>query len=213
MDDRKFIDISFPYFEEMAIYPNNPHYCCSKVSDLRNGDSCNMSRIEMGTHTGTHLDAPSHFIQDGMTIDQLSLERINGKAKVLHIRENVITKECLEKYGIEKDDIIIFRTGNSNVFEGINVLGTYVTLDYEGAQYLADKRVGMIGIDYMTIERPREQREQGKSVHHILLDAGIPILETLDLRNVEEGEYMLCCLPLKLEGADGSPVRAIIICT
>ncbi len=211
MDDRKFIDISFPYSEKMAIYPNNPHYCCRKISDMQKGDSCNVSGIEMGTHTGTHLDAPSHFIKDGMTIDQLPLERINGKARVLCIKEKVITKVCLEKCRIEKGDIIIFRTNNSDVFEGINVLETYVTLDYEGAQYLADKRVGMIGIDYMTIERPRALRQQEKSVHQILLGAGIPILETLDLRNVEEGEYMLCCFPLKLTGADGSPVRAILV--
>lgn len=211
MIDREFIDISFPYFDGMAIYPNNPQYCCRKVSDLQGGDSCNVSEIAMGTHTGTHLDAPSHFIQNGMTIDELPLERINGKAKVLCIKETVITEECLKKYEIGKNDIIIFRTSNSNVFDGSKVLESYVTLDYEGAQYLVAQGVRMIGIDYMTIERPRAMREQGKSVHEIILGAGIPVLETLDLRNVEEGEYMLYCLPLKLAGADGSPVRAVMI--
>lgn len=207
----KFIDISFSYFDGMAIYPNNPQYCCRKISDLQRGDSCNVSEIEMGTHTGTHLDAPSHFIQGGTTVDKLLLEQINGVAKVLRIEEKVITKDCLIKYEIGENDIIIFRTSNSDVFDGSKVLESYVTLDYEGAQYLVDQRVRMIGIDYMTIERPRALREQGKSVHQIILGAGIPVLETLDLRNVEEGKYMLYCLPLKLEGADGSPVRAVLI--
>lgn len=123
----------------------------------------------------------------------------------------MITKECLKKYEIERDDILIFRTSNSDVFEGTRVLSSYVTLDYEGAQYLADKKVKMIGIDYMTIERPRDLREPEKSVHTILLGNGIPVLETLDLRGVEEGEYTLMCLPLKLQGSDGSPVRAVLV--
>lgn len=212
MKNKEFIDISFPYYHKMAIYPNNPQYVCRKVSDMQKGDACNVSEIGMGTHTGTHLDAPSHFIQNGTTIDELPLEKVNGKAKVLRIEETVITKECLSKYSIEKDDIVIFRTSNSDEFGGNKVLESYVTLDYEGAQYLVDQKVKLIGIDYMTIERPRALREQGKSVHQILLGAGIPILETLDLRSVEQGEYMLCCLPLKLEGADGSPVRVIMIC-
>lgn len=211
MENREYIDISFSYDDGMAIYPANPQYICQKVSDMQKGDSCNVSKITLGTHTGTHIDAPSHFVQDGMPIDQLPLAWTNGRAKVLHIEETVITVECLKKYEVEKDDIIIFRTSNSDMFEGIRVLESYVTLDYEGAQYLVDKQVKMIGIDYMTIERPRELRELGKSVHTILLGNGIPVLETLDLRCVEEGEYALMCLPLKLQGSDGSPVRAVLV--
>lgn len=211
MENREYIDISFSYDDGMAIYPANPQYICQKVSDMQKGDSCNVSKITLGTHTGTHIDAPSHFVQDGMPIDQLPLAWTNGRAKVLHIEETVITVECLKKYEVEKDDIIIFRTSNSDVFEGIRVLESYVTLDYEGAQYLVDKQVKMIGIDYMTIERPRELRELGKSVHTILLGNGIPVLETLDLRCVEEGEYTLMCLPLKLQGSDGSPVRVVLV--
>ena len=210
MRSKEFIDISFSYYDGMAIYPNNPRYYCHKVSDLQKGDLCNVSQVAMGTHTGTHLDAPSHFMQNGMTIDQIPLERINGKARVLYIEDDVITKDCLSRYSIEGEEIIIFRTSNSNMFEGSKVLESYVTLDYEGAQYLVDRKARMVGIDYMTIERPRALREEGKSIHQILLGAGIPILETLNLRNVEEGEYMLLCLPLKLTDADGSPVRAVL---
>ena len=211
MENREYIDISFSYYDGMAIYPANPQYVCQKVSDMQNGDSCNVSRITLGTHTGTHIDAPSLFVQNGMPIDRLPLAWTNGSAKVLHIEATVITVECLKKYEIEKDDIIIFRTSNSDVFEGTKVLESYVTLDYEGAQYLVDKQVKMIGIDYMTIERPRDLREPGKSVHTILLGNNIPVLETLDLRCVEEGKYTLMCLPLKLQGSDGSPVRAVLV--
>lgn len=209
--NKKYIDISFPYYEGMAIYPNNPQYVCQKVSNIQNGDSCNISQITLGTHTGTHLDAPAHFIKDGITIDQIPLEHINGRAKVFEIKEQVITKSCLCNWHIEKDDIILFRTGNSDVFEGNKVLSSYITLDYEAAQYLADKGVKMVGIDYMTIERPRSLREQGKSVHQILFDNGILVLETLDLREVEAGEYTLMCFPLNIVGSDGSPVRAVLV--
>ena len=211
MKDNKYIDISFPYCEGMAIYPNNPRYTCKRVSDMRRGDPCNVSQITIGTHTGTHLDAPLHFVGNGMAIDEIPLERINGKAKVLEITGQVITISGLGQYLIEEDDIILFRTNNSDVFENNNVLDSYVTLDYETAHYLVDKGVKMIGIDYMTIERPKAMREYGKSVHQILLGAGIPVLETIDLRGVKGGEYTLMCFPLKLVGCDGSPVRAVLL--
>ena len=211
MKNDKYIDISFPFYDGIAIYPNNPQYTCQRISDMQNGDSCNVSQITLGTHTGTHLDAPLHFIKDGMTIDEIPLEQINGKAKVLDIEEQVITSTCLSRYLIEKDDIILFRTSNSSVYEGNKVLDVYVTLDYGAAQYLVEKEVKMVGIDYMTIERPKAMREQGKSIHRILLGEGIPVLETLDLRKVSEGEYTLFCFPLKLVGCDGSPVRAVLV--
>ena len=128
MNDSRYIDISFPFYEGMAIYPNNPKYICKKNSDMLNGDSCNVSQLTLGTHTGTHLDAPFHFVKDGITIDEIPLQRINGKAKVLQIDEPVITSDCLSKFVIEKDDIIIFRTNNSEVFEGNKVLDSYVII-------------------------------------------------------------------------------------
>lgn len=210
MKDIHYLDVSFPYYQGMAIYPNNPCYFCERISDIARGDACNVSKLGMGTHTGTHLDAPSHFMEDGLTIDKIPLERINGKAKVICVSDPVITVDCLSKYSIQKGDRILFKTDNTDQFLGRYILPSYTTLDYEAAQFLADREVNMVGIDYMTIERPKELRGPDKSVHRTLLGRGICILESLDLRNVKEGDYTLHCLPLKLEGCDGSPVRAVL---
>ncbi len=210
MDNILYLDISFPFDHDMAIYPNNPSYSCKKISDIAKGESCNISQFEMGTHTGTHLDAPSHFIEGGMTVDEIPLDRINGPAKVVRVFGQIITADILGRYSIEENDIILFKTENTDSFLGEHILSSYTTLDYEAALFLADKKIKMVGIDYMTVERPRELREPGKSVHQILLSNNIFILESLDLRKVEEGSYVLYCFPLKLMGCDGSPVRAVL---
>lgn len=204
-------DISFSYKSTMAIYPNNPGFSIQRVQDLEKGDGANVSLITMGSHTGTHIDAPAHFIAGGKTIDQLSLEAMNGIAKVFDMRGNAeITKTLLNRYEIYAGDIIILKTDNSKAFRGDVVLADYVTLDYEAAAYLADREVKLVGIDYMTIERPRLKRIPGQSVHTILLSREVLIIEALDLSKLEEGIYQLHCFPLNVTGADGVPARVAV---
>lgn len=204
-------DISFPYSSTMAIYPNNPNFSIQRVQDLEKGDSANVSLISMGSHTGTHIDAPAHFIAGGKTVDQLELEAMNGTAKVFDVRGNrEITKKLLSRYEINEGDIVIFKTDNSETFRGDVVLTDYVTLDYDAAEYLVEKKVKMVGIDYMTIERPKAKRVPGQSIHTILLSQEVLIAETLDLSKVEEGRYLLYCFPLNIIGADGVPVRMAV---
>lgn len=206
-----YIDVTFPYYKDMAIYPNNPEFRIKRVLDIKKGCGANVSLISMGSHTGTHIDAPSHSIEGGKAIDQLELEEMNGVAKLLDLREHgEITKQLLEKYDIHQGDIIILKTDNSEIFHCDIVLNNYVTLDYEAAEYLAVKRIKMIGIDYMTIERPREKRVYGKSIHEILLSRGVLIAETMKLDCVEEGEYQFFCFPLNIVGTDGAPVRIVL---
>lgn len=202
------IDVSYPYIETMAIYPNNPEFKMMRVQSLEEGNGANVSLITIGTHTGTHIDAPSHFVQGGKTIDQIPLEVMNGAAKVFDLQNNAeITKDLLMKCDIEAEDIIVLRTDNSKNFRGDVVLADYVTLDYEAAEYLVERKIKMVGIDYMTIERPRGKRVAGKSVHNILLSKGIIIAEALDLAQINEGKYRLYCFPLNVVGADGVPAR------
>ena len=204
-------DISFPYRSSMAIYPNNPDFYIKRVQDLRKGDGANVSLISMGSHTGTHIDAPAHFIIGGKTIDELPLEAMNGRAKVFDVRGNQeITTEILSRYEIEAGDIVIFKTDNSETFRGDMVLTDYVTLDYEAAADLVAKKVKMVGIDYMTIERPRAKRISGKSGHSVLLSGDGLSAETLELSKVEEGSYQLHCYPLNIVGADGVPARMAV---
>lgn len=212
--NKSYIDISFPIFAEMAIYPGNPEYTCKRVLSIDNGDACNVSSISMGTHTGTHVDAPLHIIPEKESVEDIPLEWINGKATVIEVPdiESDISLQFIE--GIfrtrETHKILLFKTKNSKEFLGKRVLENYTTLSYESAAFLTGKGIHMVGIDYMTIERPRGRREEGKSVHKILMNDGITILESIDLRHVVEGSYDLHCMPLKIEGADGSPVRAVL---
>lgn len=202
------IDVSYPYSGTMAIYPGNPEFMIERVQDLQKGDSANVSRLTLGTHAGTHIDAPSHFIQGAKTIDQIPLDAMNGEAKLFDVQGHPeITKELLAQYEIQTGDIILLKTDNSGVFHGDVVLSDYVTLDYEAAAYLAERRPRMVCIDYMTIERPKARRTAGKSVHSILLSEGILIGEALKLADVNEGTYQFYCFPLNVVGADGVPVR------
>ncbi len=207
----KYIDISFPLDNNIAIYPGNPPFCIELVQDIDCGDSSNVSRIMMGSHTGTHIDAPSHFFADGLKIDDLSLERMNGRAKLVDATGiNAIDSIFLESVSIEADDIILFKTDNSLRWTCDNIFDEYVTLTYDAADYLSKKGIKLVGIDYLSIETPRIRRMAGKSIHKTLLKNGILICEALRLKNVSAGEYYFHCLPLCIRGADGCPVRACL---
>lgn len=207
----QLIDVSWPLVPGMAIYPGNPGFKTELVQDIQKGDSANVSRIVMGSHTGTHIDAPAHFVSGGRTVGQLSLSEMNGDALVVDATgQKDIDVSFLTEKNIEDAGIILFKTSSSVRYAGKNVLDGYTTLTYEAAEYLVKLGVRMVGIDYMTIERPRNTRVTGRSVHRTLLGNDVLILESLKLDSVMEGKYRLHCFPLNLVGADGSPVRAVL---
>lgn len=208
---KDYIDITYPLSEEMAIYPRNPIFSMEPHMTIEKGDACNVKTITMGTHTGTHIDAPNHVIAQGQTLDKIPLCRINGRAKVLDFKgQKEITIQGLAQKQLDNCPIILFKTDNSVQYGGRNVLTDYVTLDYDAARYLAQKDVNMIGIDYMTIEKPRIRRDGIHSIHEILLSRDIYILEGIDLSSVDEGEYEIYCFPLPLLNADGAPARVVL---
>lgn len=209
---KQWIDISFPCYEGMAIYPGNPLYQREIVQDVSLGDSATVSRIQMGTHTGTHIDAPLHVFTDGKSVDQIPLEQMNGHARLLDLRGiEQIGVEQLKDSKLCADDIVLLKTDNTERFQGVHVLSDYTTLTYDAAEYLVEIGIKMVGIDYMSIERPRGRRIEGKSIHRILLGEGIVIVEGLDLRDVDAGMYEMICCPLKLQGGDGAPVRMMLV--
>lgn len=211
ISDIQLIDISYPIDSDIAIYPGNPAFRMNEVMNRKSGDSANVSEIVIGTHTGTHIDAPSHFIEGGMTVDEIPLERLSGKAKVFDaMGRTVIGDDFLSRCDIGADDILLFKTDTSKSWNCDSIMEEYTTLTYKAADYLVDRRVKLVGIDYLTIERPRGKREDGKSVHMILLENNILICEALNLRDVLPGEYSFYCFPLILRGADGCPVRAVL---
>lgn len=208
---KDYIDITYPLSEEMAIYPLNPIFSMKSYMAIEKGDTCNVKMITMGTHTGTHIDAPNHVMAFGKTLDQIPLDRINGRAKVLDFTgKKEITIQELAHKQLDNCPIILFKTDNSIQYGGRNILTDYVTLDYDAARYLVQIGVNMIGIDYMTIERPRTRRDGKHSIHEILLSQDIYILEGIDLSSVNEGEYEIYCFPLHLLNADGAPARVAL---
>lgn len=212
MTGASWIDISYPMYTGMVIYPGNPDFRIERVHEIDEGGST-VSRVIFGTHTGTHIDAPSHFIPGGTTIDKIPLERMNGKAKVFDVTGfDEIDIKLLDGTDIQKDDILLFRTDNSLRWSCDRILDKYVTLTYDAADYLTQCGIRLVGIDYLTIERPRCDRVEGRSIHKTLLEKNILICEALNLKDVFEGEYTFYCIPLNILNADGCPVRCVIGC-
>lgn len=204
----KYIDISMPLSENMATYPGNTPYKQEVLKTLENDDVAS-SRIILSTHTGTHVDAPRHFVKGGKSIDQVDPALLNGTCKVIDCTyiESLIQEADITDLTIEKGDRILFKTQNSDYILASDFVPAFISLGLSAAQYLANIEVALVGIDYLGIEA---KGSPGHPVHKALLKHGIPIVEGLNLHNVEPGEYELLCLPLKITGADGSPCRALL---
>ncbi len=208
----KIYDITLPLTPGMITYPEDPLYIQKQVYSLTKGDSFNLTVLKMGSHTGTHLDAPSHCLLQGNTVDKISLQDLMGAAKVIEIKEAVkfILPEHLQGKDIRNGDRILFKTRNSLQLKKGVFDENYVSLSPHTAEYLVQKGIKLVGIDYLSIDSLPSESERS-SCHQILLSAGVVILESLALEGVPEGEYDLIALPLRITGCDGSPVRAILL--
>ncbi len=207
----RVIDISVPISPAMHTYPGDPAVEIQTASAIARGDSNNSSRIVMGSHTGTHVDAPRHFIEDRLSVDKLPMDVLVGKVYVAEILTTTqIGVNELEKASIPPDTKrIIFKTVNSKlIWKAKEFQPDYISLSGEGAQWLLRMGIRLVGIDYLSIEKFNSPHHE---VHHALLDANVVILEGLNLIGVSPGEYTLCCLPLKIGGGDGAPARAVLI--
>ncbi len=204
----KPIDVSLLIHEEMVFWPSDPKFILERVSEISKGSNANLSRVSMGLHTGTHIDTPYHFLEEGKTLEKIDISRFYGIAKVFEVRseEKILLKD-IEDLNIERDDIILFKTKNSLFLQEKIFHENYVGLSLEGAEYLVSKEIKAVGIDYLSIG---PKGEEGRKVHKTLLSKEIGIIEGLDLSNVSSGKYFLIALPLKIKGGEGSPVRALL---
>jgi len=204
------IDISVMLHADMVHWPGDPSVVITRTSDIARGDSATVSRLSMGSHTGTHMDAPRHFIRGGKGLDDMPLETTVGPARVIAIRNaNVITPEELRQHRIRRGERILFRTRNSTrCWKADRFVKDFVSLAPEAARFLAQCCVRMVGVDYLSVGSYRQRN--GAEVHRILLGAGIWILEGLNLSHVRPGPYELLCLPLRIFQSDGAPARAIL---
>ena len=204
-------DITLTITPEMIVWPGDPPVNMQRIRSITSGDSSNVTKISMSCHTGTHVDAPDHFMNNGKTVESLSLDLLVGRAYVLNLPDvNLITASVLMDAEIPpRTRRLLFKTRNSdNWANGNKQFQTdFVGLSVDAAELLVDRNVKLVGIDYLSIA----PYKQGKPVHTILLDAGVVVIEGLDLSRVSQGRYTLHCLPLKLGGAEGAPTRAILV--
>jgi arylformamidase len=204
-------DITLTITPNMIVWPGDPKVSIQRTSNMDSGDNANVSQISMSCHTGTHVDAPHHFLNNGKTVEDLSLELLVGRAYVLYLPEvNQITASVLRYAEIPpRTRRLLFKTKNSELWKnGQHEFKTdFVALSVDAAEWLVDRNVRLVGIDYLSIA----PYNLGTPVHTILLDAGVVVIEGLDLSNVTPGRYTLHCLPLKLGGADGAPTRCVLV--
>ena len=209
MADTQWIDISVPLRDGMVHWPGDHPISIKHVQDMEQGDTANLTMIAMGAHSGTHIDAPLHFIQQGEGVDEMPLDATVGRARVIEIRDpESIKPDELLRHHIRRGERILFKTRNSSSAWQTNVfVEDFVFISDEAASFLVERGVRIVGVDYLSVG---SFKRGGSHVHKILLGAGIWIIEGLDLSQVSHGNYELICLPLKLKQGDGAPARAIL---
>jgi arylformamidase len=201
------IDISVPIEPEMVVYEGDPGVVVTPHLRMARGDPANVSLLSLGSHTGTHVDAPAHFFRDGATVDRLPWDALLGPALVAEVAEPAIGRAVLQRLPLEGHARLLLKTRNSALWARGRFSRDFVALDLDGAGYLVEQGIRLVGIDYLSIEA---WGSAGHPVHRRLLGAGVVILEGLRLGAVEPGVFELVCLPLLARGLDGAPCRAIL---
>lgn len=186
----------------MITYPGDPTIRLERVHALADGAAANISRLDFGVHTGTHVDAPVHFIDGAPAAETLPLHVLVGPARVVDATAvaGSLDGEVLGR--LELAERVLFKTRNSALWEQDAFVDDFVSLTGDGAHALIERGVRLVGIDYLSLGN--------ENAHRALLGAGIVAIEGVDLRGIEPGDYQLVCAPLKLVGADGAPARAFL---
>lgn len=207
---RTILDISRPIVTGMAIYPRNPPVEIAPAKRIARGDSSNVSLLTLGSHTGTHVDAPLHMDDSGAGVDEVSLDAMIGPAIVVDIPDNVraIGAADLDRR-IGSHTRVLLRSRNSARFAASGVFEEDFTyLAPEGAALLVERGVRFVGVDALSVEQYHAGHHRS---HDALLHAGVAVVEGLALENVAPGEYQVVCLPLRIRGCDGAPARVVLI--
>ena len=198
-----------PLRDGMAHWPGDPECHIKRVNRMEDGAVCNLTHLSMSAHTGTHMDAPRHFIADGLTMEQMPLEAVMGRCRVFELDcEGQITADDLKKLKFVPRQRVLFKTRNSTRNWAMKEFDKdFISIRKDAAQYLVEQGVVTVGVDYLSIGG------YGKDVvetHQIMLGAGIWVIEGLNLSEIKDGYHELICLPIKLEGADGAPCRVVL---
>lgn len=203
----KIYDITVAISPDLPAFPGDPPVGIEPVSTLARGDAANVSRLTMSTHGGTHLDPPRHFSDHGISVDHLPLTLLVGDALLAEIPGvKAIGRAELGRLPLQGVERLLLKTDNSRLWDLPGFHEDYAHLTAGGARYLVERGVKLVGIDYLSVER----FDGGGEVHRELLANGTVILEGLNLDGVPAGHYELLCLPMKIKGGDGAPVRAVL---
>ena len=205
----QWIDVSMPLFTGMPAFPGDPPFSAERAHSIDRGDPYNLSELTLGSHAGTHVDPPVHFIPRGATIDRIDLGALNGPCQVVAVPDSAESVGPRELAAVPNGTPrVLLRTANSERWHRrLEFFPDYVALAPEGADALIARGVRLIGIDSLSIERDTTGRFP---VHHRLLGSEVLILEGLLLADVRPGPYELACLPLAWRDGDGGPARAIL---
>ncbi len=202
----KIYDVSVPIDAALPVFPGDPVFRSQAVRSL-DEKGYELHEITMGNHTGTHVDAPAHFVRNGTTVDEIPLEVLNGRARVVEIHDpGKVDVPELERLLLMDDFRILFKTKNSHLWDG-PFTDDYIFLTKEGAEYLVENGIKLVGFDYLSIDR---YGDESFPAHHVLLKNDVVLVEGLNLVEIETGDYEMSCLPLRLKGLDASPARVIL---
>lgn len=208
----KIYDISLPVTPDMPVWPGDPSVEMTQTASMDKGSEYNMTHLCLSVHTGTHVDAPHHFLNDKHTVDSLPLEILTGPAYVLHLPNEIsaITAEVLSWAAIPpRTSRLLFRTRNSALWaDGVSAFQTdFVAVTADGADWLTTHGIRLVGVDYLSVAPYADS----VPTHQILLRGRVVVIEGLNLSQVPQGHYVLYCLPLNLVGSDGAPARTILV--
>lgn len=205
----KIYDVSVGIEAGMHVYPGDPRFKSKVVSSLDKGDPHSLFRFAMGNHTGTHVDAPAHFVAGGATVTDLPLEVMNGRTRVVVIRnKDKVDLPELQQLVLVDDFRVLFKTRNSLIWGNYKKFRkNHIYITEDAAKFLTENGVKLVGFDYLSVDR---YGDESYPVHKTFLQNGVVILEGLNLSEVEEGDYDMSCLPLPLKGMDGAPARVIL---
>jgi len=209
MDNSSWIDISVPIYTGMVHWPDNPPVRIERMKAMDEGDVCNVSAMSMGVHTGTHVDAPVHFVRGGKGVHLIPFEALMGPARIIEIKDTESVKvDELRGHDIQPGERILFKTLNSaRCWQSNDFVEDFVYVSQAAAFYLAESRVQTVGVDYLSVGGFTTDAAE---THQALLSAGVWVIEGLNLSEVEPGIYELACLPLRIVDSDGAPARAVL---
>ncbi len=204
----KYYDISLNLSAETVCWVTSPPFELVERRRMSRGDHNNSSALNMSAHSGTHLDAPFHFVPGGATIESLPLDLFIGPAIVQAVDAGrYITKEHVEAIDLKGESRVLFKTRNSHLLHKFAYEPDFVAFSVEAAQALVARGVKLVGLDYLSVAHAGDEQVP---VHRAFLDHGVVLLEGVDLSEIKPGRYELICFPIRLRGLDGAPCRAVL---